>query len=774
MAVDGSEAAPRSDHERQELVDALRSIANIEEQYRRDELARGIEDELGIRLPRRHIETRHDLFEIVEACLDQPGGPQALARVVRRMHQLRSGPVQNATVDSLTLVDPGFAGESVFGQDLLGIQHDAQALAMLLVSVSLQPPLAIGLYGEWGSGKTFFMRTVEDQIRQLIQMRQPGTKKRVASVWFNAWHYAEGNLWASLLHEIFLSLRGARSGLEEALDAALAEVDEVRGLRTGAFEAAARAQRDVETAREQLAELEARHESAKSDAAHLQARDVWSTFTVDPTLREHLNDVTHTLGLPDVGTSARELARAVEEVKATVQRGRALATVGPWWTSPLVVGVLLAVTIAGIGLLLGVAVDSATSWLGPAVAVASQIAGLVSGAAAWLTRQNALARRLLTPAEQIQRQIDVRLGKAEAKYRAEAEQLRQHLRELETNLAQARESLAEAEASGAAAMERLQQMTGARLLERYLSERIAKAEYRQYLGLVALAHRDLRDLDAYLRAAADTGDETAIDRIVLYIDDLDRCAPDTVVRVLEAVHLLLALPLFVVVVGVDERWLRRSLAGRHSSDVPSPSAYLDKIFQLTYRLPHMTPERCAELLVATARATQASPLVPDAGSTEPMDPSVPESAPTVSDTPDMISLVFTKDDLTRLDRVAPLVGTSPRTAKRFLNVYRLVRARHLMSAGQGNATAGVVLTALVIGVPIIAAAIDQQVGMGPNAAGTLFAWVIEWARTLPANSPERQRTESFFYRAAQDDDISFDEILTWLPVVRAFAWPMAD
>jgi hypothetical protein len=38
---------------------------------------------------------------------------------------------------------------------------------------------------------------------------------------------------------------------------------------------------------------------------------------------------------------------------------------------------------------------------------------------------------------------------------------------------------------------------------------------------------------------------------VLYIDDLDRCPPRRVVEVLTAMQLLLALPLFVVVVAVD-------------------------------------------------------------------------------------------------------------------------------------------------------------------------------------------------------------------------------
>ena len=72
-----------------------------------------------------------------------------------------------------------------------------------------------------------------------------------------------------------------------------------------------------------------------------------------------------------------------------------------------------------------------------------------------------------------------------------------------------------------------------------------------------------------------------IERIILYIDDLDRCPPKRVVEVLEAVHLLLAFDLFVVVVAVDARWLERSRTNRitHANakaPVPlSPSISLD-------------------------------------------------------------------------------------------------------------------------------------------------------------------------------------------------------
>ena len=54
-----------------------------------------------------------------------------------------------------------------------------------------------------------------------------------------------------------------------------------------------------------------------------------------------------------------------------------------------------------------------------------------------------------------------------------------------------------------------------------------------------------------------------IGRIILYIDDPDRCPPRRVVEMLEAIHLLLAIRLFVVVVAVDPRWLLRAIAAHY-------------------------------------------------------------------------------------------------------------------------------------------------------------------------------------------------------------------
>jgi hypothetical protein len=89
-------------------------------------------------------------------------------------------------------------------------------------------------------------------------------------------------------------------------------------------------------------------------------------------------------------------------------------------------------------------------------------------------------------------------------------------------------------------------------------------------------------------------------RIILYIDDLDRCATEKVVEVLQAVHLLLAFELFIVVVAVDYRWIRAALersyrgqlqSGNENGEAATAADYLEKIFQIPYwvrRLDHGT------------------------------------------------------------------------------------------------------------------------------------------------------------------------------------------
>ena len=704
-------------------------------------------------------------------------------------------------------VDPGFAHEVTRGRDMLGIRQDAVALAVLLSSSSLNPPLALGLYGHWGSGKTFFMQALDQEVHRLVERGAAGSCGKVTSVWFNAWQYAEGNLWASLTHHIFLSLNGDGPAPERVLDDALTTVQGVRDTKADAAALARSSEQAVARAQAHLTELQARNQKAKTIAGQVRGRDLLKAVAVDEQLRQSLNEAAAELGLPEAGTSAREIAQSASEVRSAIERTRSMAVVGPWWRSPLVLGLLVAGVTGAASIVIGVLIAKRHSTLTPLVASVGQLVALAGGVAAWLTRQSALVRKLLRPAERIQQQIDTRLAEQEARYRAESTTALEDLRQTEAELQSARQQLADAEERETAARLDLERLTGTRLLQRYLTERATTSDYGQYLGAVALAHRDLRDLDAYLQTAATDGADGPIDRIVLYIDDLDRCQPATVVQVLEAVNLLLSLPLFVVVVGVDARWLTRSLRDLHplllqpeaADTQATPADYLDKIFQLAYHLPVMTPESCAELLEYTALSTQpegkGQGSAPDNLRSDDQaqdgdrDPALPagEARHLVIDPTDPqiltegTALELSEDELKSLRLVAPLVGSSPRHAKRFLNIYRIIKARALMDqpshrlltsqTRQQNPAMGLLLvTALAVGLPAhIPAALDTA-----NATDrlSLRRWLEQHQLTV-ADTQESQRLNNFL-AASAIPELQMRELLQWVPMVRRFAWPPGE
>jgi len=98
------------------------------------------------------------------------------------------------------------------GTDLVLIGREADAFAYLLASRDLKPPLAVGLFGDWGSGKSFLMAKIRRRIEQLADMAAKANQQELR-IWgnikhieFNAWEYVETNLWAALLARIFEKL----------------------------------------------------------------------------------------------------------------------------------------------------------------------------------------------------------------------------------------------------------------------------------------------------------------------------------------------------------------------------------------------------------------------------------------------------------------------------------------------------------------------------------------------------------------------------------------
>ena len=87
-------------------------------------------------------------------------------------------------------------------------------------------------------------------------------------------------------------------------------------------------------------------------------------------------------------------------------------------------------------------------------------------------------------------------------------------------------------------------------------------------------------------------------RLVVFVDDLDRCLPDRAVEALEAIKLFLDVPGCVFVLGVDRQVIERGIQVRYKDFDDSPigpilldgARYLEKIIQIPFSLPPVKAE----------------------------------------------------------------------------------------------------------------------------------------------------------------------------------------
>lgn len=95
--------------------------------------------------------------------------------------------------------------------------------------------------------------------------------------------------------------------------------------------------------------------------------------------------------------------------------------------------------------------------------------------------------------------------------------------------------------------------------------------------------------------------ESHITSLVVLVDDLDRCTPDTLIANLEAIKLFLSVQGTAFVIGADPRIVEHAIRSRYrTADVAAQAGggeapdrlvqdYLEKLVQVPYRLPRLSP-----------------------------------------------------------------------------------------------------------------------------------------------------------------------------------------
>ncbi len=568
--------------------------------------------------------------------------------------------------------------------DQLGVAPYVSMLATVIADRITRTPLAIGIFGEWGAGKSYFMGLLRNSVSELTKSGNPDYCGDIAQISFNAWHYADSNLWASLGDEIFRQLAEPTARPEDQRGQLRAELS---GLLDQRRDLDARAQQ----AKEAAAELQAQLDRA-TERRFARATDLINALRQSPELRNRVTSLFDKLG---VSADVEQTKLLIDELSGSLSDAEALNR-GSWDRRGRLIVPLAIFALASCAVIAAFApeIRGALAWLSGGLGVV-----LAAGVTVMARARSGLRalRTLVT---------ELRSGVTTAARVRAAREL-DALRSAETDQQVAEAQLHEVMSHIGELGRQLSELSPGRRLYSFLASRAQDGTYQKNLSLISMIRKDFEQLVALLadwRAHPDAeSGHRPIDRIVLYVDDLDRCGPRQVVDVLQAVHLLLALDLFVVVIGVDPRWLVRSLRdeyaailGEEIANEPGigkviPEDYLEKIINIPLVLSNMAPGSLNKLLraiddkqvgapVVAASQPQPEPEIMDSAGVGEFE--VEEGSEVAQQTGDgqiqPTRVGLTEPELDLLSALDALINT-PREAKRLFNIYRMIRATRDLS-----------------------------------------------------------------------------------------------
>ncbi|MBK8029889.1 MAG: hypothetical protein IPK17_10350 [Chloroflexi bacterium] len=221
-------------------------------------------------------------------------------------------------------------------------------------------------------------------------------------------------------------------------------------------------------------------------------------------------------------------------------------------------------------------------------------------------------------------------------------------------------------------------------VSQWLTALFEEGDYGRQIDYMADIREDLQFLEKRLGQAQE--------RVLIIIDDLDRCEPTKAVEVLQAINLLLNFNHFIVILGIDARIITGAISKYYANLLEGAGAsgyeYLDKIIQIPFRIP--TPNR-TEIQDFLSKQ-MGDPKAPVTESPEDRTAALKRLLDEQTDRVDMAAnaapdtepvaappvrtraeAAFAYDELRAFQQIADVLRPNPRHLKRLVNVYRLVR-----------------------------------------------------------------------------------------------------
>lgn len=651
--------------------------------------------------------------------------------------------------------------------DDLGFRNDVRAFASLIALKELSPPLAIALFGKWGSGKSTFMFQLQKTISSLSQnqsfeeivpqnLSDPSIEKPfcegVVQITFNAWSYMDANLWASIVSNIFeklddyLTNKAESENIAEARKILGEELSIVSQEKNRKLEEKKALLSEKDATISEINNLEKRRSDLLHDLADETNAELYSRIKKDIHLEQDVLTELNKYGYSEATLNSIQPRQLFDEIKSWNIFIKAIwkFSTNQKWIFSISTLIILFVYINPNQIIDKFNIASKEriiyffSIIGPLLLKLRQ---------AWF-----YFKKIYAPVKEFKDKFNNRLEKIENDHKEDLEKLKSKLEQKNSQLENKKAELENLDEKIALAEFELEHSITQKAFFDFIKNKSKDEKYEKSLSIISTIRKDFETLSQlfyeYNIPKFLSSEETKIaeakkekiekfkklfkkplDRIVLYIDDLDRCSEDRVTEVLEAVNLLMAFPLFVVVVGVDPRWVKTALFKKYTLQFTGilngsgslekygiepikVTDYLEKIFQIPFHLKEPNQESVGQMLngIFGSQLEDDIQIIHEEkndpqkeGLSKTLNPvklafsaknltginldhvvesNVQKEEKLVSFRPK--DLKIGSQELTDLKDLAWLVGNNPRSLKRYANMYRIVRAHENLAYAENE------------------------------------------------------------------------------------------
>lgn len=601
--------------------------------------------------------------------------------------------------------------------DYLNIDKDVEAFANLIINEDLKLPVTIGILGGWGSGKTFFTNS-------LVQIIKNNNKDSCIIVQFNAWNYYDSNITINLVYKIF-----------QSIDKKIQEITD--GKKTNEFIKQLNHYKNflkedrfnkINQINNKIEELELEQKNKKIKVVSSLSKEILEKVSFNA---DEINDIIQKY--KGIKNNFYDLEKDIKDLlsfKELLKKNWKL--------------ILLSIALAMIIILLiksGICryLCSAVAFVIPNI---KKIYNMIKSK----FRFSNIISNYSSDLQEIDK-LDYEIEKIKNEKEIEESQY--------NNLDEQKVTIG--------------------FLRDYIIKKLSSNGYKDNIGFINTVKNDIDNLNDIINSKVIKDKDINLNKIILIVDDLDRCPDDKVVEVLQTIQLLLSTEMFIVILAIDSKWVNNCIATVYKgmlNDDKEKSLfainYLEKIIHIPFWIEPLNDQSSSAFIQKLSEEIKSSTIINEdsedsinlreQNTEEPINTDNEEIAATsiINDEIDtrdkfqfeseevnkFIPVDLSQDDIDIILRMKFFFeGISPRKIKRFFNTVLIIKYKYY--SNKNDYIKLLLGTASIILKPDIFCDFYKRLFINEDINDDISLFIDEYSRDKKYNKAEKKLLESY-------------------------------